>query len=93
MWRSNFVFASLCLKDVQYIDDNCRSFGPLMATGGINDLFDFVMFYLASGIRLAFGYFDGMGNPALPLELSSSSSLLCGTSIVHRSWGTHTGCS
>ena len=32
-WRSNMVFTSFYLKDVQYIFENVHSLGPLVAAG------------------------------------------------------------
>ena len=32
-WRSNTVFTSFCLKDVQYIFNDVRSLGPFVASG------------------------------------------------------------
>ena len=34
-WKSNSVFASFYLKDVQYMFENCRSLGPFVASGEI----------------------------------------------------------
>ena len=30
-WKSNSVFASFCLRDVQFVFNNCQSLGPFIA--------------------------------------------------------------
>ena len=37
-WRSNSIFASFYLKDIQYVFDNCKSLGPVVAAGTVLDL-------------------------------------------------------